>query len=267
MAETLLSPSGIKLFGRVLLQLRLLHSDEYQAYLNDYSAGRKGAAAAAYAAGAAAAPPMAVNAAVNAAQNFANRQADVQRVGALDFATAAEYLKPYADKTQSSAKQTRDLIDAAKLIADIPRAFNPVQLGANRFLNQQLQDPASRFARIYAFACEGIFYNLPRPALFLVHGPGSPSDYGDPPTEHTSLETAGVIAKEWEFSALSGHKDLRRWEYDKGDFSIRLDIEAGTFEDVLLAAVMRGGSSLPADRNLSMIHALPTGSIDPRNRR
>ena len=54
-------------------------------------------------------------------------------------------------------------------------------MGFNKFLKHQLVDKTEEqkelvytqtLARIYAFSFEGAFYNLPRPAIFLVHGPG-----------------------------------------------------------------------------------------------
>ncbi|MBW0002521.1 MAG: pentapeptide repeat-containing protein [Hyphomicrobiales bacterium] len=92
------------------------------------------------------------------------------------------------------------------------------------------------FARIYAFSFEGTVYSLPRPSIFLVHGPGLPIVL-PLNAAMTTIESAGVAAREWEFS--SGD-DLRLWEYEKGDFSLRLDTEAGTFEQILLAAAIRG---------------------------
>jgi uncharacterized protein YjbI with pentapeptide repeats len=58
-----------------------------------------------------------------------------------------------------------------------------------------------------------------------------------------------VFAREWEFSAAEGENnfDLRYWEYEKGDFSIRLDMEAGQFEQILLQAALRAGADM-ADR-------------------
>ena len=64
------------------------------------------------------------------------------------------------------------------------------------------------------------------------------------------MDQAGVIAREWEFTASSGQLDqgdLRYWEYEKGDFSIRLDPEAGQFEQILLQAALRAGADM-ADR-------------------
>ena len=59
------------------------------------------------------------------------------------------------------------------------------------------------------------------------------------------MDTSGVIAREWEFAA--NNKDMFYWEYEKGDFSIRFDTEAGPFEQILLAAALRVGADI-ADR-------------------
>jgi hypothetical protein len=105
------------------------------------------------------------------------------------------------------------------------------------------------FARIYAFSFEGSIYNLPRPAIFLVFGPGKGIDVQGFGGGRTNTDEAGVVAREWEFSGAgptfggTGNVDLRYWEYEKGDFSIRLDTEAGPFEQILLAAALRGGNT------------------------
>jgi uncharacterized protein YjbI with pentapeptide repeats len=85
--------------------------------------------------------------------------------------------------------------------------------------------------------------------MFLVHGPGQPVT--QTPIGRSTTDVSGVVAREWEFSALdpvNPNKDLRYWEYEKGDFSIRLDSEAGQFEQILLAAVLRAGADM-ADRS------------------
>jgi hypothetical protein len=97
------------------------------------------------------------------------------------------------------------------------------------------------FARIYAFSFEGALYTLPRPSIFLVHGIGFPVDIPATGNNRTSLDQSGVIAREWEFAAAVG-RDLRYWEYEKGDFSLRLDPEAGPFEQILLPLVLRSGA-------------------------
>ena len=47
----------------------------------------------------------------------------------------------------------------------------PKRKGNNNQLGEQVT-PDSKFARIYAFSYEGAFYELPWPALFLVHKDG-----------------------------------------------------------------------------------------------
>ncbi len=61
------------------------------------------------------------------------------------------------------------------------------------------------------------------------------------------MDQSGVAAREWEFSADSS---LVYWEYEKGDFSLRLDSEAGQFEQILLAPTVRAGADM-ADRSRS----------------
>jgi hypothetical protein len=101
-----------------------------------------------------------------------------------------------------------------------------------------------RLARIYAFSFEGAYYGVPRPPIFLVHGGGIPVDSSS--NTWSKFESSGVMAREWDFSSQDGN-DLRYWEYEKGDFSIRLDFEAGPFEQILLAAALRAGADM-ADR-------------------
>lgn len=129
--------------------------------------------------------------------------------------------------------------------ANLPTAF-----GANHFLRDQLADANAKFARIYGFSYEGAYYNLSRPAIFLVHGDGTPAFPPVPSTPGTgtappaaqpphsqmargpsATDQSGTAKKDWEFAS-----DIYMWDYDKGDFSLRLDVTAGTFEDILLEA-------------------------------
>jgi hypothetical protein len=119
--------------------------------------------------------------------------------------------------------------------------------GANNFLRNQLaqQNPLPRLARIYAFSFEGALFQLPRPPIFLVHGPGIPvGDWNNSST----LDQSGVAGREWDFSGNSSlsspagsPQDICYWEYEKGDFSLRLDLEAGPFEQILLQMALRNG--------------------------
>jgi hypothetical protein len=117
-----------------------------------------------------------------------------------------------------------------------------VTIGDNNFLQKQLFSafggaaaPVTCFARIYAFSFEGAIYSLPKPSIFIVHGKGNQIDFGN--KLRTTTDMSGVVAREWEFSY---GKDLVYWEYEKGDFSLRLDTEAGPLEQILLAAAVRG---------------------------
>lgn len=114
--------------------------------------------------------------------------------------------------------------------------------------------PGVSLARIYGFSFEGAFYGLPRPSLFMVQGLGtslSPDHWfggsrsSGEQGSRSSLDQSGVAAREWEFSA---DNSLVYWEYEKGDFSLRLDTEAGQFEQILLAAALRAGADM-ADRS------------------
>ena len=51
--------------------------------------------------------------------------------------------------------------------------------------------------------------------------------------ESGAVDESGVAAASWDFL-----EDVMYWEYDKGDFSIRFDIETGPLEQILLEAAM-----------------------------
>jgi hypothetical protein len=100
-----------------------------------------------------------------------------------------------------------------------------------------------KLARIYSFSFEGGYYALPKPPLFLVHGNGLPVGNWNGPS---TVDQSGVSGREWDFSGNTGTgispttNDLFYWEYEKGDFSLRLDLDAGPFEQILLQMAFRG---------------------------
>jgi hypothetical protein len=106
------------------------------------------------------------------------------------------------------------------------------QWGANLFLRNQLNAPGARLARIYAFSYEGTFYNLPKPAVFLVHGDGN-EIAGFVDGKGAGVGGSGLVARDFGFEP-----DVKAWEYDKGDFTLRCDIVSGTFEEALLDAAL-----------------------------
>ncbi len=116
---------------------------------------------------------------------------------------------------------------------DLPQA-----LGANHFLRDQLAAGNSGFARIYAFSYEGTFYNLPKPTIFLVHGDGEPVRGSGLPNRGQGnnqpiITDSGLVALDFAFEG-----DVQMWEYDKGDFTLRLDAVSGTFDEILLEAAL-----------------------------
>ncbi len=114
-------------------------------------------------------------------------------------------------------------------------------LGDNNFLADQKLN--GMLARIYGFSYEGAYYDLPKPALFLVHGEGDPAVL---PSQ--AAGTAASLTRAPRETSLSGvaaadyqlADDLRVWSYDKADYTVRMDVETGMFEDILLDPFFAG---------------------------
>ncbi|WP_299949154.1 hypothetical protein [uncultured Ruegeria sp.] len=117
--------------------------------------------------------------------------------------------------------------------------------GVNNFIGDQLGGDA-RLARIYGFAYDGTYYEMPEPTIFLVHGHGESATGGNLPYgfkldkagEDTTQQTArapmnpsvsGVAAADYQIAS-----DIRVWNYDQADYTLRMDIAAGQIEEVLL---------------------------------
>ncbi|WP_282152084.1 pentapeptide repeat-containing protein [Ruegeria atlantica] len=113
--------------------------------------------------------------------------------------------------------------------------------GANKHLDEQfgvengekeLNGP--RFAKIYGFAFEGTYYDLPEPVIFLVHGKGGlVADPNEPPDNASRAPKepgiGGVAAADYQVA-----DGIRFWKYDKSDQTMRMDVMTGQFEQVLL---------------------------------
>jgi hypothetical protein len=78
-------------------------------------------------------------------------------------------------------------------------------------------------ARIYGFSFEGQYYDLVRPAVFLVHGEGEQAA--------NRLAKTGTVGEPPAFA-----DDVRIWQYDRADFSLRLELDVGPLERILLEA-------------------------------
>ena len=125
--------------------------------------------------------------------------------------------------------------------------FVVARAGGDRYLEHQLTAKDAAIARIYSFSYEGTYYDLPRPALFLVHGQGllvtnvSPKNQGGAGAPGKAIapgepSLSGVAAADFQFA-----DGIRAWSYDKADHTIRMDVETGEFEDVLLNFFFGGG--------------------------
>jgi len=105
--------------------------------------------------------------------------------------------------------------------------------GNNNFLGDQFGDDA-RLARIYGFSYEGTYYELPEPCVFLVHGRGDSATDNDSPAGQGARapldpSVSGVASADYQMA-----NDIRVWDYDKADYSIRMDVLTGQFEQILL---------------------------------
>jgi hypothetical protein len=84
-------------------------------------------------------------------------------------------------------------------------------------------DATPRFARIYGFSYEGQYFDLARPVIFLVWGDGSAAD--------DSLPQSGFVPKPPHLAA-----GTMVWKVDGSDLTVRLDVEVGGFDRILLDA-------------------------------
>lgn len=197
MAETLLSPSNILLYGRVMTDIELVRADP------------------------SASPPVP---------------------------------DPYKDLSEPDLASDGRVKDAhgaeERECHTLPPPPPPPRLGDNNFLQRQLttygQVDATRprLARIYGFSFEGHYYDLPKPAIFLVHGPGSDPEAWRPSTAlpHARVDRAPADADRTGVASTpsSFSEDMRVWSYDKNDHSLRLDTDSGTIEQILLERCLGG---------------------------
>ena len=100
---------------------------------------------------------------------------------------------------------------------------------AGAFLKDQLKAAEASFALIYGYSHQGQYYALAQPALFLVHGEGSPAG-------SSGTASTGLAARDFAFES-----DIVFWDYDRADFSLRLDIDSGPLERILIEAEQQDG--------------------------
>ena len=83
------------------------------------------------------------------------------------------------------------------------------------------------FARVYGFTYDGVYVELLSPVLFLVNGEGE---------EAKDVAVPGPNPRDKEFFA-----SLRAWTVHRTDNTVRLDVDTGKYEHVLLDAMSDGG--------------------------
>jgi hypothetical protein len=112
----------------------------------------------------------------------------------------------------------------------------------NHLVVNQLTSPNATIARIYAFSFQNEFFELVRPALFVVNGDGEIplwSDADDPKEPRTDDRVRRQYAYPIGLTGLTqmgGNlaTELKVWAYDRDDFSVRLDIMTGSYDRILL---------------------------------
>jgi hypothetical protein len=116
-------------------------------------------------------------------------------------------------------------------------------LGKNSFLEQQLDLEDASFARIYGFSYEGSYCELERPTLFLVHGEGELAagvlQTAESARGPLNPSITGFAAAEFQFA-----DQLMVWSYDSADHTIRMDVETGTLERVLISPFFGGNQDV-----------------------
>ena len=116
------------------------------------------------------------------------------------------------------------LLDNSKILM-YGRVLEGVTLDADALVDAALlksRAGVKQLATIYGFEFEGHYYDLPTPAVMLVHG--------DP---QTPAEAGAAVESD---PKLMG--DINVWTYDKGDYSSRLDVSTGPLEEILLAEAL-----------------------------
>ena len=91
------------------------------------------------------------------------------------------------------------------------------------------------FARIYGFSFGGEYVEMAGSTFFVVNGPGKPA-------LSTDVNVPGMD------DDLEFYKTLKTWSYPKSEQAMRMDMDAGTFEQILLGDGPDGGSGVSGAR-------------------
>ena len=92
-----------------------------------------------------------------------------------------------------------------------------------------------QFARVYGFSYGGAYYEMAGATLLVVQGNG------------VSSSSANVPGPKNE-GGNNFLKDMRAWSYDRTDPSMRMDMESGSLEELLLGDMGDGGPGMSGAR-------------------
>lgn len=142
-------------------------------------------------------------------------------------------------ETSTSLREFEDYSASApaSAVEEAPQTQLPMPPSLVEQTLRQAED-GGLFARIYGFSFEGHYYKLPRPLLFLVHDVGSSRDPEEPDSggwRQFNTRFVGVEGKDWQFGS-----DIRVWAVDKHDIAICLDLDIGSYDQVLLQSLTAG---------------------------
>ncbi len=98
-----------------------------------------------------------------------------------------------------------------------------------------ITEDTQTIARIYGYSFGGTYFELAGPVLFSVHGEGA------------SVSTAQVPGPELDDDDPF-YKSLKVWTYDHFAQTTRMDVESGTFEQLLLSDGGDGGPGVSGAR-------------------
>ena len=91
------------------------------------------------------------------------------------------------------------------------------------------------FARIFGFSFGGEYVEMGGSTFFVVHGPGEDALDSD-------VQVPGMD------DDLQFYRTLKTWSYEKSEQTMRLDMDTGTFEQILLGDGPDGGPGVSGAR-------------------
>ena len=92
-----------------------------------------------------------------------------------------------------------------------------------------------KFARIYGFSFNGIYSEMGSATLFEVHGNGTAAKYVKVPGPPKGSNDAFI-------------DDLKAWTCKRSDDAMRLDIDSGTYDEILIEGAVEEGMGVSGAR-------------------